>query len=659
MTRGKILRQTQVSAMSNNISSECAAKPTKPLAFGRPMSNKYVFGVTNALGASSEDQSKQSKSSSSVASGQSQNAANHIIKKAEIEGPAVPVLSSGDEESKPMGLRRFLNKNQVEVPRVAKSQETSTCNSEYLAQSNHLKKSRDDNERGKEAQDLAQSKEIAKIVIRAELEGKPNEHVELEERAMAILATQTALMAKILEDTKASLRQLFAQQMKEEIYAGYDKTAAAHREEIRAELIRKLTPEVKAALKSEHAAQAKNGVAEEEQNNHGDLVDEPPEGSSLSGRRWEGKGGGRREQPRFRRPWSLKEDAIDLDSSTEAITRGTPQKSPSSLRGVKRSLKQEDNGENHCGHSPKRARSPQEEDRGHSSKRARGSQEEEGDWESFEAPVARIPRKSPSSLRGVKRLFEQGGKEEDYRGTAKSTNTSREFGDWESFEAPVARGGQADEEEDYRGPTKSTHTSREIGDGESFEAPVARGRPLVDVSNDDEEDYRGPTKSTHTSREIGDGESYEAPVARGGSLVDVSNDEEEDYRGTTRSTHTSREIGDWESFEAPVAREIGDWESFEAPVARGGLLVDVSNDDEEDYRGPTKSAHTSREIGDGESYEAPVARGGSLVDVSNDEEEDYRGPTKSAPTSREIGDWESFEAPVARGGVIGGRLERR
>ncbi|MCJ1466385.1 hypothetical protein MMC07_005004 [Pseudocyphellaria aurata] len=56
---------------------------------------------------------------------------------------------------------------------------------------------------------------------------------------MAILATQTALMAKILEDTKASLRQVFAEQIKEEIYAEYDKTAAAHREEIRAELIQK------------------------------------------------------------------------------------------------------------------------------------------------------------------------------------------------------------------------------------------------------------------------------------------------------------------------------------------------------------------------------------------------------------------------------------
>lgn len=138
---------------------------------------------------------------------------------------------------------------------IGDSKENAKTNYDYVDQVNRLKKIRDENERSKDAEELAKPKEIAKTAVRAELEVKQREHVEAEARTIAILETQSALMNKIVEDTKASLREVYAKQMKEEVYAQYLKTAAAHKEEVKSELVKELTAEMKASLKAQYAVQ--------------------------------------------------------------------------------------------------------------------------------------------------------------------------------------------------------------------------------------------------------------------------------------------------------------------------------------------------------------------------------------------------------------------
>lgn len=176
--------------MASNISSERSSESTERYAFGKPLSKKYIFGVTNKIGDPKEN---------------------------------------------------------------------AKTNYDYVDQVNRLKKIRDENERSKDAEELAKPKEIAKTAVRAELEVKQREHVEVEARTIAILETQLALMNKIVEDTKASLREVYAKQMKEEVYAQYEKTAAAHKEEVRSELAKALTAEMKA----QYAAQARNEVTKQ------------------------------------------------------------------------------------------------------------------------------------------------------------------------------------------------------------------------------------------------------------------------------------------------------------------------------------------------------------------------------------------------------------
>lgn len=146
---------------------------------------------------------------------------------------------------------------------VGDPKDNAKTNYDYLDQVNRLKKIRDENERSKDAEELARPKEIAKNALRAELQVKQREHVEVEARTMAIVDMQTALMKKIIEDTKESLREVYAKQMKEEIYAQYDKTAAAHKEEVKSELVKQLTAEMKASLKAQYAAQVKDEVTKQ------------------------------------------------------------------------------------------------------------------------------------------------------------------------------------------------------------------------------------------------------------------------------------------------------------------------------------------------------------------------------------------------------------
>lgn len=151
-----------------------------------------------------------------------------------------------------------LDKSQrMKAPHVfAESKENSKFNYDYLDQVNRLKMIRHENQRSRYAEEFTKPKEIAKIAIRAELEVKQREHVEVEARTIAILELQTALMNKIVEDTRESLREVHAKQIKDEIYAQYNKTAAAHKEEVKSELVKQLTPEIMALLKAQYAAEA-------------------------------------------------------------------------------------------------------------------------------------------------------------------------------------------------------------------------------------------------------------------------------------------------------------------------------------------------------------------------------------------------------------------
>lgn len=105
--------------------------------------------------------------------------------------------------------------------------------------------------------------QMAESTVRAESDVNQPAHVEVEAPIMAILQTQAARINNILDDTRESIRELYSKRMKEEIYAEYEKAAAAHKEEVRADLIQKLTPEIKASLKAQYAIQAKDEAAAE------------------------------------------------------------------------------------------------------------------------------------------------------------------------------------------------------------------------------------------------------------------------------------------------------------------------------------------------------------------------------------------------------------
>ena len=105
--------------------------------------------------------------------------------------------------------------------------------------------------------------QTAESTGRAEFDMNQPDHVEVEAPIMAILQTQAARINNILDETRKSIRELYSKRMKEEIYAEYEKVAAAHKEEVRVDLIQKLTPEIKASLKAQYAIQAKDEAAAE------------------------------------------------------------------------------------------------------------------------------------------------------------------------------------------------------------------------------------------------------------------------------------------------------------------------------------------------------------------------------------------------------------
>ena len=92
-------------------------------------------------------------------------------------------------------------------------------------------------------------------------------------------------MNRIVEEAKTSLRVYYAEQMRQEIYAEYAKTAAAHKEEVKAELIRQLTPEIVASVKAQYEAQARGGVTKPKRGKKSVLVDVVEEAPSSAVKR--------------------------------------------------------------------------------------------------------------------------------------------------------------------------------------------------------------------------------------------------------------------------------------------------------------------------------------------------------------------------------------
>lgn len=265
----------------------------------------------------------------------------------------------------------------VKPKQVKSASSKITENYGYLDIISRLKMARDDNQKSKAAEELAKPKEMAKSLIRARLEVKQHEYIEVKAREI-----------RIAEETKASLREEYATQIKEEKYSQYDKISAAHMEEEKLELIKQLTRKIKASLKARYPAQAKDEVTEQEQSDGGCPVDEvlgeaPPSSTfrgvkrsreqeddqdSLLGLRpkrtlvsfyeeEEIEGQGRGKSDAY---GSSFEDAIDLDSEFETEAFATPIAAPvpplSALRGIKRSFEQAFDEEDNWGRSPKRAR---------------------------------------------------------------------------------------------------------------------------------------------------------------------------------------------------------------------------------------------------------------------------------------------------------------
>lgn len=311
--------------MSNSTSSERVIENTEQrYAFGKPMANKYVFGVTNTIGAPFVYTPEQSQSRSCQAKG-----------------------------------RRSDN-------------------------------ALDENE------------------VRVELEVNHRESVDAEARTAAILELQNSLMNKVLEDTKESPREVYAKQIMQEVFAQYQKTDAAHKEEVRLQLVEQLTPEVKAMLRAELTDQVKEELRQElKANYHHD------EDLSFSGE--QGK----------------ETDHVD-DVEDEA--------SPSAAsQGVKRSrLEQEYDEDDFRGRSPKKPRiseyggeeddeeenededENEEEDEWKEKDEEENEDEEEGKGDDDEqgdttAHVGEVQEKAPTSpnLRGVKRsrIEEESGEE--------------------------------------------------------------------------------------------------------------------------------------------------------------------------------------------------------------------------------------------------------
>lgn len=197
--------------MANNTAIAAEQK----YAFGKLVANKYLLGVADAAGTKSVHNYDLSKSVTNVAA------------------PIVP-----NEDQMDRGVEELV------LPKRFNGQQKSSETSRYMSNAT--------------SSPMTRVKGTARIP-NGTLNGTQGSNA----RKMAILEAQTTLMSKIVEDTRETLSEVFAKEMKDKIYAQYDKTAAAHREEVKSELVKQLTPGIKASLKARYTARAMDEVRKE------------------------------------------------------------------------------------------------------------------------------------------------------------------------------------------------------------------------------------------------------------------------------------------------------------------------------------------------------------------------------------------------------------
>ena len=110
---------------------------------------------------------------------------------------------------------------------------------------------RDEDKKSKNDKDFGKPEQQAMNTVRHETQIKLLEDMEAERRKAAIVHTQSSLIAQIVEDTEQKLRTEAMRGIQDDIAANYARIASQHKEEVKAELLRELTPKVEATLRSE------------------------------------------------------------------------------------------------------------------------------------------------------------------------------------------------------------------------------------------------------------------------------------------------------------------------------------------------------------------------------------------------------------------------
>lgn len=325
------------------------------------------------------------------------------------------------------------NQKRESLGMAASFQGNTGSNLDFSEHINYLKKAREENERSKDAQEIAEPKEIAKSLARAAFEAKQHELVEEEARKIASSEAQTALMDKT-QKTTASPRNKYPTQTREKFYARHDKTAAAHKQEMKLELLKRSNPEIMAALSARYAVQAKDEVTKQEQGESPrgpSPIDEVQEEASPSSARgvkhsfeqeydeenrdrslFSGEENTESEDEQESEvvdtPGSTIENAIDIDSEPEITTPVLPR---SALRGIKRSFDHEPNEDEYSGRSSKRVHFSDEEQEEANS----GVEDDQQSW-SFDTRRSLKEDGLASTSRSVKQPYEE--YEEEHRGSS-------------------------------------------------------------------------------------------------------------------------------------------------------------------------------------------------------------------------------------------------
>lgn len=227
------------------------ASGSKPFeSHGRPASTKYVFGKTNLPGGLKElPKSLQS-----------------FDVEGKIKGSNMQIFSHGDSVDRSNHDRDFGDQSQTlssSLP-ISSDNQSSWKGATHKTMNNatnvdgsvyekidQSKMIRDEDKRSKNDEDFGKPEQQAMNTVRHKTQIKPLKDMEAERRKAAIVHTQSSLIAQIVEDTEQKLRTETMRSIQDDIAANYARIASQHKEEVKAELLRELTPKVEATLRSE------------------------------------------------------------------------------------------------------------------------------------------------------------------------------------------------------------------------------------------------------------------------------------------------------------------------------------------------------------------------------------------------------------------------